>query len=190
MKPFGEYPNILFRAFNKLEYAQQFLDGYIRFGAVSGYTEIEDEGRRDKTEGVGHIVVEGVDTKIKFCSNIFYAVCCHRTLEAAMKTGHGKYIVEMHNPLCVAEDITKVLHSSPAKYFGGVEGVAIEYNKGQEAQCELSSYDKSRLTYSQKPLAYAHEEEFRYVFCRKDFTGNYLFVKLAGGVSGVIQQYT
>lgn len=190
MNTIGEFPSTIFRAFDKLEYAQQFLDGYLRFGTVLGYTEIEDDGRRDLTEGVGHINYEGSDTKIKFCSNVFYTLCCHLTLEAALETGHGKYIVEIFDPQHLAEDITRVLRSSPAKHFGGVEGVTIQYNKGNEVELELSSYEKSRLTYCQKPSSYAHEQEFRFVFCRKEFAGNYQFVRVSGGVSGVIQQYT
>ncbi|MEZ0123549.1 MAG: hypothetical protein AB9Q23_05970 [Candidatus Reddybacter sp.] len=190
MDTIGEYPETLFRAFDKLEYAQQFLNGYLRFGTVLGYTEIEDEGRRDVTEGVGHIVHKGLGTKVMFCSNVFYALCCHRTLEAALEVGHGKFIVEIFDPLHLAEDITRVLRSSPAKHFGGVEGVAVEYDKGNEFEHELSSYEKSRLTYSQKPASYKPEHEFRFVFCRKEFAGNYHFVKVNGGVAGVIQQYT
>ncbi|AGS39463.1 hypothetical protein [Cycloclasticus zancles] len=190
MKTIGEYPKSLFRVFDKLEYAQQFLDGYLRFGTVLGYTEIEDKGRRDQTEGTGHIVNEGSDTKIKFCSNIFYTLCCHLTLEAALETGHGIYIVEIFNPLHLAEDITRVLRSSSAKHFGGIEGVSIQYDKGEVVEGKLSSYEKSRLTYCQKPVSYTHEEEFRFVFCRKEFAGTYLFIKVAGGVSGVIQQHT
>ena len=183
-------PKKLFRVFDKLEYAQQFLDGYLRFGTVLGYTKVDDEGRRDETEGTGHIVYEGSDTKIEFCSNIFYALCCHLTLNAALKSGHGKYIVEIFNPLHLAEDITRILRSSSAKHFGGIEGVKIQYDKGEVVEDKLSSYDKSRLTYCQKPASYAHEEEFRFVFCRKEFAGNYLFIKVTGGVSGVIQQHT
>jgi len=190
MKTIGEYPKNLFRVFDKLEYAQQFLDGYLRFGTVLGYTKIDDEGRIDETEGTGHIVYEGSDTKIEFCSNIFYALCCHLTLNAALKSGHGKYIVEIFNPLHLAEDITRILRSSSAKHFGGIEGVEIQYDKGEVVEDELSSYDKSRLTYCQKPPDYAQEEEFRFVFCRKEFAGNYLFIKVARGVSGVIQQHT
>lgn len=190
MKTIGEYPGTLFRAFDKLEYAQQFLDGYLRFGTVLGYNEIEDEGRRDITEGVGHIHHEGSETKVKFSSNVFYAMCCHLTLEAALETEHGKYIVEIFEPLRLAENITRVLRSSPAKHFGGIEGTAIKYNKGEKVDGELSSYEKSRLTYCQKPASYAHEKEFRFVFCRKEFSGNYQFVKVNEGVSGVIQQYT
>ncbi len=186
----GEYPTILFRAFDKLEYAQQFLDGYLRFGTVLGYTKIKDKDRRDVTEGVGHICYKGSDTKVMFCSTVFYALCCHSTLEAALEAGHGKFVVEIFDPLYLAEDITRVLRSLPAKYFGGVEGVNVEYDKGNEVKHELSNYEKSRLTYCQKPASYKHEKEFRFVFCRKEFAGNYHFIKVSGGVSGVIQQYT
>jgi len=190
MKAIGEFPDTLFRSFDRLEYAQQFINGFVRFGAVSGYKEIEDEGRRDKTEGVGHFTSKGVDTKIQFCSNVFYALCCHRDLSSALKTSHGKYIVEIANPLLLAEELTRVLRELKSKNFGGIEGVVIEYDKGNERNSELDSYHKSRLTYCQKPVEYSSENEFRFVFCRKEFAGNNLCIQLPNVISGVVHDHT
>ena len=190
MKTIGEYPDILFRTFDHLEYAQQFLNGFVRFGTVLGYVNIEDEGRRDPTEGTGHYTSSGIITKIQFCSNVFYSLCFHRDLKSAIETGHGKYVVEISDPLYLAEEITRSLRTLASKHFGGVEGVIVEYDKGQEREGELDSYQKSRLTYSQKFEKYAHENEFRFVFCRKEFAGNNLIIRLPSGIGGVIHEYT
>jgi hypothetical protein len=106
----------------------------VRFGAVLGYVNIEDEGRMDPTEGTGHYTASGTTTKIQFCSNVFYALCFHRDLKSALETGHGKYVVEISNPLYLAEEITRSLRTLASKHFGGVEGVIVEYDKGQERE--------------------------------------------------------
>jgi len=186
----GEFPETLFRSFDQLEYAQQFLNGYIRFGTVLGYKEIEEEGRRDITEGTGHFTSNGIDTKIQFCSNVFYALCCHKDIESALNTGHGNYIVEIANPLLLAEELNRSIRNLESKHFGGIEGVVIEYDKGCERNEKLDSYQKSRLAYSQKPEKYSMENEFRFVFCRKEFAGKNIFIRIPNGISGVIHDYT
>lgn len=190
MRAHGEFPDTLFRSFRRLEHAQQFINGSVRFGTVLGYKKIEDEGRRDTTEGTGHITSKSVDTKIQFSSNVFYALCCHQDLSSALRTNHGKFIVEITHPLFLAEELTRALRNLKSKHFGGIEGVVIEYDKGQERSEKLDSYQKSRLTYCQKPKEYLSENEFRFVFCRKEFTGNNLFIHLPSCIGGAIHNYT
>ena len=189
MKLIGEYPDTLFCSFDCLDYAQQFLTGSMRFGTVIGYRRIEDEGRRDTTEGVGHYTTNGKNTKIQFCSNVFYTLCCHRDLNSAIDTNHGKYIVEIDNPLYLAEELTKSLRELKLKHFGGIEGVVIEYNKGKEKNKKSDSHQKSRLTYCQKPSKYSSENEFRFVFCMKEYASKNLFLQLPQGKYGVIHDY-
>jgi hypothetical protein len=190
MHAHGDFPNVLYRAFDKLEFAQQFLQGKLRFGNVTSYRRIEG-ARQDKTEGTGYYTFDEVSKKSQFCSNSIYALCCHRTLEAATSTGHGKYIVEITNPFYLAEKATESLCKLKSKHFGGIEGVFIEYDKGEEKLEALDLFESSRLTYSQKPESYSHEEEFRYVFIRKDFAGNNLCIFLENGIGGgVIFDYT
>ncbi len=190
MKVIGEYPDTLFRAFDRIDYAQQFLKGFVRFGTVMGYRKIEDKNRRDATEGVGHFTTKGINTKIQFYSNVFYALCCHRDLSSALETNHGKYIVEIANPLHLAEELTRSLRELKSKHFGGIEGVVVEYNKGNERNEELDSYQKSRLAYCQKPVEYDSENEFRFVFCRKEFAGNDLLIQLPQFINGAVHDYT
>jgi hypothetical protein len=62
--------------------------------------------------------------------------------------------------------------------------------KVRRERASSDSYQKSRLTYSQKSEKYAHENEFRFVFCRKEFAGNNLIIRLPSGIGGVIHEYT
>jgi len=186
----GEFPETLYRSFDTLDFAQLFLNGYIRFGSVIGYRKIKGE-RQDFTEGMAHYTVNRTTTKGEFCSNNFYALCCHRDLDAALKTNHGKYIVELANPLYLAEEVTRSLRELKSKHYGGVEGVFVEYDKGEEKDVDLTPFEASRLTYCQKPADYSHENEFRLVFNRKEFAGNNLFICLKNGIGGgVIHDHT
>ena len=188
MNIIGEFPEILFRAFDRRDYAQQFLDGNIRFGAVLGYQEIEDKGRRDKTEGIGHYTTKGVATKIQVCSNVFYALCCHRDLKSALEIGHGKYIVEIENPLQLAKDIAKSLSSTPYKHFPWLEGVNIEYDKGEEKE-KPKPPENIKLTYSQKLRSYSPENEFRFVFCCENSIEKNIAVLLKDKIKGNIYKH-
>ena len=179
----GEFPEILYRSFDTLDFAQQFLSGHIRFGTVIGYRKIEGD-RQDCTEGTAHYTVNGVTTKGELCSNNFYALCCHLDLGSALETNHGKYIVEVANPLYLAEEVTKSLRALKSKHYGGVEGVFVEYDKGEEKDAVLTQIEASRLTYCQKPATYSPENEFRFVFNRQEFAGDNLFVYLQSGIGG------
>ena len=191
MHAHGEFPNILYRSFETLEYAQNFCSGQIRFGSVIGYQKIEDEKRKDETEGVGHFVVAGVDSKVKFASNQPYALCCHLSLASALETKHGKFIVEINNSIWLAEELTRVIGLSSSKYFGGIEGVIISYTKGQIFEEKPGSYEISQLAYSQKPEKFKHENEFRFVFIRKEFGGNNITIQLPSSIPGsIIHEYT
>ena len=191
MKAHGEYPDILFRSFDCLEHAQQFLSGNIRFGSVLGFRKEEDERRRDEMEGTGHYTIDGIDSKSQFCSNAVYALCCHRDIESAKKASHGKYIIEIANPLYIAEELTRSLRELGSKHFGGIEGVYIEYDKGIEKEEQLDSYDSSKLAYSQKPEVFSYDNEFRFIFIRKDYAGDYIYLQLNNGIGGgAIHEYT
>ena len=181
MKAHGKYPSVLFRSFDQLEYAQQFLSGHIRFGSVLSYRKIEGQ-RKDNTEGTGHYSVSGSNIKIEFCSNKIYAMCCHLDLESARTTNHGKYIVKINNPLYLAKELTKTLKNSKSKHFGGIEGVQIDYNKGDEKDTRLAPDSETRLAYSQKPKNFSHEREFRFIFIRKDYAGDNITLNLDGGI--------
>lgn len=191
MHTHGEFPDILYRSFERLEYAQSFCSGQIRFGSVIGYRKIEDEKRRDETEGTGHFLVSGVDSKFQFASNQPYALCCHLSLESALETKHGKYIVEINKPIWLAEELTRVIRLSDAKYIGGVEGVLVSYNKDRPLAEKPGSYEISRLAYSQKPEKFAREGEFRFIFIRKEFGGNNITLQLSSNIPGsLIHEYT
>ena len=174
----GQYPSAVYRAFSKREYAEQFLRGQIRFGNIYYYKRIEDEKRRDSTEGESHVRHEGRDQYAMFASNAIYILCCHMTINAVKRNNLGNHIVLIHEPRKFADDITSAIENLPGKYFGGVEGCIVEYTKGHEVQRKLSGQDMARLAYCQKPEDFGVEEEFRFAVIRKRSVGNFLTIPL------------
>ena len=75
--------------------------------------------------------------------------------------------------------ITKKLHNSSFKVFGGVEGVNIAYQRGDFKGEQLSSYQRSRLTYSEKPSSYLSEEEFRFVLITEHQDKHQIFIQVS-----------
>ena len=54
----GQFGDRAYKAFDRKEYAAQFLEGKIRFRKIYSYRKMEDEIRRDVTEGDSHVVGE------------------------------------------------------------------------------------------------------------------------------------
>lgn len=177
-KAHGDYPKTVYRVFDKIEYVTDFLNGSLRFSRLQNYKHIEDELRRDNTEGEAYIIYNGLSHHSMFASNSFYILCFHRTLEAAKQSKFGKFIVEINNPRQLAVKITKWLDRQPYKHFGGIEGVNIEYTHGEELSVKPNRIDLARLTYAQKPNFFSNEQEFRLVFIRESCKDDYIFVDI------------
>ncbi|EIV1640591.1 hypothetical protein L7E50_004475 [Vibrio parahaemolyticus] len=178
MRAHGNFPDVVFRSFDKIEFAEDFISGNVRFANCRNYLNITDS-RKDTSEGSGFYLHDSKPITIGFCTNSIFIQCFHRTLEAALATNHGKYVVQLNNPVNLAVSITNSLNKLPHKFFGGVEGVNISYEHGQTKAERLSSYNSSRLTYSQKPLSYAHEQEFRFVLITEQLDIDHLIVPAA-----------
>lgn len=180
LKTHGQFPPLVYRAFSKREYAEQFMKGEIRFGNIYYYKRIEDENRRDRTEGESHLRYNSRDQHGMFASNAIYVLCCHRTMDAVKRNCLGTHIVLIRDPKRFAVEISSAMENLPGKYFGGVEGCMVEYTKGNEVEEKPSGYDIVRLAYCQKLESFNTEEEFRFTIIRKTSVGDFLTVTIEG----------
>jgi hypothetical protein len=65
LKAFGKYPTFLYRAYTKKCYAEDFaLLGQFRLGNLRIYVDMENEERRDHSEGRGHFQSLGIVTSV------------------------------------------------------------------------------------------------------------------------------
>jgi len=159
----GSFPSIVYRVFDNINHAKQFLSGQIRLSNVNIYRSTEDLKRQDKDEGSSLFIHNNICHHSSFSSNSVFVYCFHRTLRAAKNSKFGQYIIEINNPKQLAISITNLFSNQNIKYYGGIEGVNIEYTTGGNRIDKLSSIERTSLIYSQKPISYSEEEEFRFV---------------------------
>lgn len=109
LKVHGIYPSVLYRSFDKLEYAQAFINGQIRFKDIYEYRRIEDINRRDETEGESSYIDQygtthgGMFTE----GNLIYVLCFSRTFSAMkyQKENFGRYVVKIKKPRLLAKKL-------------------------------------------------------------------------------------
>lgn len=179
MHVFGQFEDTAFRVFEKECYVENFLIGKLRFGSLDYYTRTESIARRDCSEGVSHFLVNSVTNSGEYISSHIYALCFHRTLESAKDSKFGNYIVEVGNPKKLAELATSKMHCMAHDFVGGIEGVFVEYNKGEEFYLRPEQLDLARLIYSQKPRdSFEPENEFRMVIISRDYLGEHFELNL------------
>jgi len=182
----GEFPDFCYKAFKCEEHAKQFLEsGTFRMGRLLSYREIEDESRRDPTEGCGHTKEPGIVTvgwvspdpaektiwtreqgyqehgielgNAKFC----FCTCLPEANRAHMLENFGKYIVKINDPQKLAEDINDYFFSVGQRFQ--IVGCKVVYNKGQKLDKKLTNNERFVLSYKQKPESFSPDCEFRIV---------------------------
>lgn len=180
----GRYPEHVFRAFKVRSQAEEFIElGRFRMTQLSCYRGIEDENRRDATEGEGHFQAYGMRTTVDFARNSdnstvltqpgyvhsyvellapTFILCCSLPDVNInyLKERFGSWVVKIKQPKRFAEDICDYLETLPI--IGGVEGCSVRYDKGERSTDELN-VESIPLSYSQKPAEFSHEKEFRFV---------------------------
>jgi hypothetical protein len=159
----GYFPKVVYRAFTHKEHMDGFLRGSIRFGALSIYRALEDDARRDNLEGISHLTYIGLDHHGAMPGTTAYALCCSVSLHALLKANLGQYVVRIMNPRTLAERITDALKRRAEMFYEGVEGLIVHYTKGHRRDAMPKPFELIRLSYSQKPVRFAPDEEFRFV---------------------------
>jgi hypothetical protein len=182
----GEFPEFCYKAFKCEDHAKQFIDsGTFRMGCLRSYRGIEDESRRDPTEGRGHTKEPGIvtvgwfspnpaektiwtreqgyqeyDTQLgnaKFC----FCTCLPDVKPDHMKDKFGRCIVKINDPRRLAEDINEYFISHRQRFL--IDGCRVVYNKGQQLNRELTNNERLDLSYKQKPESFSPDCEFRIV---------------------------
>lgn len=184
---FGEFPEFCYKAYNKEDYAKQFIDrGNFLMGCIHSYKYIEDQSRRDPTEGSGLTEEPGLVTVGLFSQNhtekpiwtrmhgyqkhhtelsnakFCFCTCLPDVDLAYVKKQFGRFIVKIKEPRQLAEDIKDYFISSGKKFLR-IEGRRVVYNKGQKQERKLTNNERMDLSYKQKPENYRLDCEFRII---------------------------
>lgn len=187
LETFGNYPPVLYRAFDKREYAEAFVNGIVRFGLITYYGEIEDKQRSDPSEGSGSIIAPGIVTKVTMTrdgqpirqwdepgpvhhsvtfGNGIYVLSLSRPHDAdlrLLREKFGPHVVQIDEPRLFGQDLTDALANGAVDTAGVIECVRVLYNKGTAITTPLDRDARLRLSYGQKPAEFAAEQEYRLV---------------------------
>ena len=193
----GEFPNFCYRAFDKKYYAEAFVSqGSFRMNCLGYCRNMEDELRRDPTEGYGHTIEPDTvnvayvssdpqykttwvkekgykEHKMVRGSRIFCLCTCLPHVDRAhMAKDFGKYIVKINEPKKLAEDINDYFKTKGQKFI--IEGCNVVYNKSQKLTKKLTNNERADFVYKQKPEIFITNCEFRIValeigiFCEEE----------------------
>lgn len=179
LKVHGDYPHCVYRAFDKKDDAEKFInEGRFVLGNLKKYKNIEDSSRKDETEGEAVFQRPGIDTsthcelvnpRFILCTSLPDVDLAH------MVEKFGKYIVKIDNPKQLARDITSYLETLPLKFAGGIKGHRVKYNKGHKFDKEIDGVKMVTLSCSQKPDRFEKDCEFRFVAIVKGSPSDHLF---------------
>ena len=184
----GEFPEFCYKAFDCKKYAEDFMyRGTFRLNCLGYCRNMEDESRRDSTEGHGHtkeasiVTVGYVSTKNpaeetiwtkeeglqehypKWNNPIFCFCTCLPDVDLAYISDRfkSKYIVKINEPRTLAEEIASYLSSRGESFV--IVGCGVVYNKGEKLEKKLTANERLDLAYKQKPKSFSLEREFRIV---------------------------
>lgn len=153
----------LFRAFTKERYADDFLQGKFRLGALNRYRRIEDPSRQDIQEGYGHYV-DGADHEwhFEFAGPIYVLCLSNPNIDFEyLRSRMGHFVVRLNNPETFVRTVEGHLCSGGIRSFNGLHGKAVNYNKGHIIDQEVDPSDRALLSVAQKPDTYRRECEYR-----------------------------
>jgi len=188
----GDFPEFCYKTFTCEEHAKHFIDkGVFRMGCIYSYTEIEDESRRDPTDGTGHTLEPGLVTegwvspnpeeKTIWTKEQGYREChigqggnpkfCFCTSSPDVdinyiKNHFGSYIIKIEEPRKLAEEINDYFFNQNQKFL--IQGCSVVYNKGEKLDGELEENERLDLAHKQKPKSFVDEREFRIVAMKYD----------------------
>ena len=181
------FPNKLYKAFPSEKFARSFVEGSIRFSTLAYYRKIEDDSRRDQSEGAGkatkngEILVVDVKNQLIHCKpgvESLYVdtkaderfICCFSIpredgLES-LPTKFGEYYVVVHEPKSLVNDIEQAISSDVKLHQNPpcLEASPVRYDKGAYIGEVSDLREIQLLGWTQKPPSYSDEREYRLQF--------------------------
>jgi len=153
----------VYRAFDELQYAEDFLQGKFRLGSLCRYRGIEDKNRRDGTEGYGSYIDSNEINHHIENGNVPYILSLANAdvnLELLAKK-MGPFVVQINEPMALASEIEQHLEDNGTRTFNGVHGRLVEYSKGGAIDRPLDQAERFTLSIIQKLPCFSEESEYR-----------------------------
>jgi hypothetical protein len=179
-----ELPAKLLRFTDKEEYALAFArDGRIRLSNQRNFTDSTVDPRSDSTEGQGRLLIPNqILNSVPTTGGIPVGV--RGTLDAGFVNGNptflfctsvpqvdinrmkekmGAFIVEIYNPKLFCDALEESVRSlGPKILLFEYHHCRVQYDKGVATAAALDPAKQEHLAFSQKPLGYSEECEYRF----------------------------
>ena len=158
-------PDVLFRAFKCMSYAEDFIQGKFRLGSLDEYRNMPDASRHDASEGTAsYRSANGIETHADNGNfkMLYVLSCATKDVELNyLSMKFGEHIVKINDPSALAREMENFLENNRVRTFNGVHGRLVEYTKNEVKHGEPDNFD---LSLRQKNRGYAEESEYRLFF--------------------------
>jgi hypothetical protein len=168
--PFSDIPGEVLRVFTEEEHALAFLQGKLRLRERCTYREIEDQARRDASEGEARLRVPGVnDVWVNYGSRLMnpvYVLCTSLpTIDPQVRAKMGRYVVHVRDTSRLVAALQKAVEVSPLtdREVIGVDAGLVAYTQDEQIAYTPDSETRTRLTYFQKSKSFSEQCEWRFV---------------------------
>jgi hypothetical protein len=183
---FGAIPLPLYRAFSKLEYAEDFCRGNVRFQTLEYYKGTADKTRVDMVEGIAEAQVPGEAIVIDQNGGAFVVAGIEKVVAPTFNNSHfiycmslpvngkpseelkkfGKYVVKVKEPIVFLNRIAEAIKADEKLAVNppSFEASRVVYNKGEMQLSKPKLSMINRLRWTQKPASYKAELEYRLHF--------------------------
>jgi hypothetical protein len=164
-------PHYLYKGFTKKKYAIDFLKkGKFRLGLLQCYKTIEDDNRRDESEGKSESIVEQyLPDFILYLKGIhinpLYLFCTSGPdVDLEYMKAKWPFVVKISDPKKLKNSLNenKPLNTK-MKIVNKCKIEEVRYTKGEAVEIDPESIEAVKLSYAQKPRSYEKECEFRYI---------------------------
>ena len=188
------FPELLYKAFEKRSYAEDFCNGKFRFSTLEYYKNSKDSERVDKTEGVGKVKRDGEELVVDLTNRVIHSkpgisnlhveassrerfiICFSNPKDGTIESlpqKFGTFYVKINNPKQLFHDIEKAINNDKGLQQNPpcLEASQVRYDK-DDCVGKLENKEEIRmLAWMQKPIQYADEQEYRiqFLFSGREF---------------------
>lgn len=161
----------LYRAYESLEYATMFIEGYFRIQLLAEYQKIESKSRVDEEEGVYRYLTCGVNRTPVINSgswmNPIFVLCCASTSVdlGYLRNKYGEHVVEIGNMEGFVAEVAKGIDAALGenRELISIYLCRVRYNKGDIQPVEPTTSERDKMMWAQKPQRFSRDCEIRLV---------------------------
>jgi len=163
-------PPYLYKGFTEKIHAIEFLEkGKFRLGLLECYKTIEDNNRRDESEGQSVSIVKKylpdhtLQLKGKHINPLYLFCASGPKVDLDYMKTKWPFIVKINDPKMLKNSINENKPLNTKVEIGKCKIEKVRYTKGEVVDIDPNSIEAVKLCYTQKPRSYVKDCEIRYI---------------------------